>query len=116
MYKRQVYRPYTKFYAHLEDKISEGYSFQKSFESYKRTTKLIPVPIQQLLFAGERSGNFTDVLYKISEIYSEKVDASADNLSIIVEPILLFIVGLGVLIIGLSVILPIYTLVGSIGG
>jgi len=111
-----VYRPYTKLYAHLEDKINDGYSFQKSFESYKRTNKLIPVPIQQLLFAGERSGNFTDVLYKISEIYSEKVDASADNLSIIVEPILLFVVGLGVLIIGLSVILPIYTLVGSIGG
>ncbi len=109
------YRPYQKLYRHLAAKIDEGYTVQKSFQSYKAADKLIPVPIQEMIFAGERSGSLADVLGKISEIYEEKVENSTQNISILIEPILLFVVGVGVLMLALGVILPIYTLVGSVG-
>jgi type II secretory pathway component PulF len=108
------FRAYSKMYNHIKIKIDEGYSFQESFKTYKKSKKLIPNPIQQLIFAGERSGSLGEVLFKVSEIYDEKVDVASDSLSVSIEPILLFIVGLGVLFVGLSVILPIYTLTGSI--
>ena len=111
-----VYRPYTKFYSYLSGMITEGYSFQKSFTKYRGSIKLIPNTIQQMIFIGERSGNLVGVLDKISEIYEEKLDITTDNISILVEPILLLVVGFGVLIIGLSVIMPIYSLIGSVGG
>ncbi|MGE5327784.1 MAG: type II secretion system F family protein [Thiobacillus sp.] len=113
--KTSTYRPYTKFYKHLYSKIEEGYSFKNSFISYKSSKKLIPLPIQQMIIAGEKSGNLPDVLEKIALIYEEKVDVSAENLAILLEPLLLIIIFAAVLTIALAVIIPIYSLIGNMG-
>ncbi len=43
--------PYKKFYKHLRDSIEDGNSIKKSMGSYKKTDKLLPPPVQQLMFA-----------------------------------------------------------------
>lgn len=63
--------------------------------------------------AGEQSGNLTEILAKISASYEEKTSLTTKNLTVILEPILLVIVWLGVLGVALSVILPIYGLIGG---
>lgn len=107
------FRAYKKFYAYLIKSLDEGNSFKKSFDGYRRSKKLIPKSIQQLIAAGEKSGNLSKSLLKIGEIYEEKIEITTKNLSIILEPILLFIVWLGVLAVAIAVILPIYSLVGN---
>jgi type II secretory pathway component PulF len=76
----------------------------------------LPVNIQQMIIAGERSGNFINILGKISGIYEEKIDITSKNLSVILEPLMLVVVALGVLFLALSVIMPIYGLVGGLNG
>lgn len=105
---------YKKFYFHLSEKIKEGNSFRKSFELYKNTHSLIPVPIQQLVITAEQSGNLAAVLIKIGEMYEAKTQDSAKNISVLLEPILLVIVWLGVVAVALAVILPLYSLIGSL--
>jgi type IV pilus assembly protein PilC len=105
---------YKKFYIHIMDSINDGNSIQKSFLSFKGSKKLIPAPIQQLVVAGEKSGNLAEILLKIGVMFEEKSDATTKNLTIILEPILLVIVWLGVVAVALAVILPIYGLVGGI--
>jgi len=107
------FRAYKKFYAYLIKSLEEGNSFKKSFDRYRRSKRLIPKSIQQLIAAGEKSGNLSKSLLKIGEIYEEKIEITTKNLSIILEPILLFIVWLGVLAVAIAVILPIYSLVGN---
>lgn len=106
--------PYRKFYDFLIKNVEDGNSLEKSFRSYKKLNKLFPVQIQQMIVAGERSGNLIPVLGKISEIYEEKIDLTSKNLSVILEPLLLFVVWLGVLFLALAVIMPIYGLVGGL--
>jgi type IV pilus assembly protein PilC len=104
---------YKKFYTHLKDSIEMGNSFQKSFASFPKTEKLVPQPIQQLIFSGEQSGNLTKTLIKIGQVLEEKSDTTTKNLTIIMEPILLVIVWAGVVAVAFAVILPIYSLVGG---
>lgn len=108
------FAPYKKFYKHLVSSIEEGESFQKSFDSFPKVEGLIPVSIQQMIVAAENSGYLSDTLIKIGERYEEKTDITTKDLSVILEPILLVIVWLGVLVVALAVILPIYSLVGGL--
>ena len=105
---------YRKFYSYLSKSVEEGNSLEKSFKGYKKLKKLIPVQIQQMIVAGERSGNLTTVLGTISGIYEEKIELTSKNLSVILEPILLLVVGAGVLFLALAVVMPIYGLVGGL--
>lgn len=108
------FAPYKKFYRHLVSSIEEGESFQKSFDSFPKVEGLIPVSIQQMIVAAEKSGYLSDTLIKIGERYEEKTDITTKDLSVILEPILLVIVAFGVFGVAMAVILPIYSLVGGL--
>lgn len=105
---------YKRFYHFLYQNVNDGVSLQKSFKKYKDLNNIIPINIQQMIIAGENSGNFTNILDKISRIYEEKIDTTSKNLTVIIEPILLIIVALGVLFLALSIFMPIYGLVGGL--
>lgn len=104
---------YRDLYRHLKQNIEDGNSFQKSFASFPKSKIFIPIPIQQLIVAGEQSGRLSETFIKIHENFDAKIDTTTKNLTVIVEPILLVIVWLGVVAVALAVILPIYSLVGE---
>lgn len=106
--------PYRRFYRHLCDSIEEGNSFEKSFLSARRGYRFIETPIQQLIVAGERSGNLPETLKRIGETFEAKAESTTKNLTVMLEPVLLVIVWLGVVAVALAVILPIYSLVGGL--
>ncbi len=108
-----LYR-YKKLYLHIYEKVKEGNSFQKSFELFKNTNRLIPVPVQQLVVTSEQSGNLANALVKIGQMYEKRTEDTAKNISVLLEPILLVIVWLGVVAVALAVILPLYSLIGNL--
>jgi type IV pilus assembly protein PilC len=107
------FQAYGKLYTYLRDNIQKGITFKKSFETYKNSEKLIPHFVQQIIMAGEYSGNLSKALKKIGVIYEEKTEMNAKNLTVILEPILLIVIACGVLGVAIAVILPIYSLVGG---
>lgn len=104
---------YQKLYLSLEKSIEQGNSFESSFKLYKDTHKLIPIPIQQIIITSERSGRLPEVLINLGQTFEEKLQTSTKNLIVILEPVFLIIIWLGVLFVALSVILPIYSLIGG---
>lgn len=106
--------PYQKLYSHLATSVADGNSFQKSFFSAKDSQRFIPMPIQQMITAGEQSGNLSEILLKIGERYDAKTETTTKNLAVILEPVLLIIVWLGVVSVALAIILPVYNLIGGI--
>jgi type IV pilus assembly protein PilC len=67
----------------------------------------------QLAHVGEETGELENILIKIEEYYQERVDNVLANLSTIIEPVLLVLVGVAVGFIALSVISPMYELTQS---
>jgi type IV pilus assembly protein PilC len=105
---------YSDFYKHLADALDQGFSFKDAMAKYKATDKILPVAVQQMVIAGERSGSLPEILATIGRTYEQKADISTANLEATIEPILLVIVWIGVMLVAVAVIVPIYSLVGGL--
>jgi type II secretory pathway component PulF len=107
-------RPYRRFYSYLSQNIKEGVSFRKSFSFYPKISRLFPLPVRHILSSAEQSGRLSETLLNIGRNYEVRVDDTAKNLTVVLEPILLLVVWFGVLLVALAVILPIYGLIGGL--
>ncbi|MBI2444723.1 MAG: type II secretion system F family protein [Candidatus Magasanikbacteria bacterium] len=105
---------YQRLYRHLHASVEAGNSLAQSFAAWRRVDRLIDVPVQQMIVAGEQSGKLAETLLKISRLFEQKAEATTKNLAILAEPVLLIIVWLGVAAVALAVILPIYNLIGGL--
>lgn len=105
---------YTRFYAGVLARIDEGNSLYKSISGYPGYTAYMPSYIARLLLAGELSGSLSDTLIRVSEEYDQKVEGLTQNLSALLEPVIIVTVGLIVAVIALGVISPIYGLANQI--
>lgn len=105
---------YKKCYLFLQNEIDEGNTFQDAFKKFKKIKKSIPSPIQQMIVAGEQTGNLAMIYHKIGTMYESKTETTMKNVSVILEPLLLFVVWIGVVFVALAVILPIYSLIGGL--
>ncbi len=110
-----IFPHYKKFYEYLVDSIEEGNSFKKSFANYKHIGRLIPTPTQQLIIIGEQSEKLIETLLAIGQTFEIRTEITSKNITVMLEPILLIIVWLGVVLVALSTILPIYNLIGGLG-
>jgi type IV pilus assembly protein PilC len=77
-------------------------------------TQLFPHMVQQMIAIGEESGSIDAMLSKVADFYEEEVDNLVDNLSSLMEPIIMVI--LGTLVGGLVVAmyLPIFKMGSAI--
>jgi type IV pilus assembly protein PilC len=73
-------------------------------------TDLFPNMVVQMVAVGEESGSLDDMCAKVADFYEAEVDAMVDNLSSLLEPAIMAI--LGILVGGLVVAmyLPIFKL------
>jgi type IV pilus assembly protein PilC len=88
----------------IRDEVSTGQRLQRAMEN----TKLFPNMVIQMIAVGEESGSLDDMSSKVADFYEEDVDNAVDNMSSLLEPIIMSI--LGVLVGGLVVAmyLPIF--------
>lgn len=104
---------YRKFYKYLQAGVEAGETFAKLFDEYKNSDRYIPIPMQQLIGAAEKSGKLPETLMKIGQIFEDKTEVMSRDLSTILEPIVLIIVGIVVGAIVLGIVMPIYQLAGG---
>jgi type IV pilus assembly protein PilC len=73
-----------------------------------------PPLVWRMISVGEKTGKLDESLLYLSDFYDDEVDDISKNLTTILEPILLIVIGLVVGFVALSIISPIYQLTGSI--
>ena len=90
----------------MRDEVATGQRLQQSMEN----TDLFPNMVIQMIAVGEESGSLDQMSAKVADFYEEDVDNAVDNLSSLLEPMIMAI--LGVLVGGLVVAmyLPIFKL------
>ncbi|MDP9212228.1 MAG: type II secretion system F family protein [bacterium] len=78
-----------------------------------RANPHFPPLVPQMISVGEQTGKMEEVLNKLSDFYEEEVDNLVKNLSTLMEPILMVIMGIAVGGLLIAILLPIYNL-GSV--
>lgn len=75
---------------------------------------LYPPIVSQMISVGEQSGTLDTISEEVAKFYEEEIDQVMSNLTSILEPILILLLGGGVGGIVVAVILPIYSLTDQI--
>ncbi len=69
-----------------------------------------PLIVSSMIAVGEETGELDTVLSKVSQYYKEEVDQATENMSSLLEPIFLVIMGIAVAFIALGVYTPMFQL------
>jgi len=88
------------------ESINDGNPLSTVMENEATIPKMVP----QMLAVGERTGKIDVVLDKITEFYSREADKMLANLSTLMEPVIMTIMGIGVGIMVAAVIMPMYNM------
>lgn len=91
--------------------IQEGAPISKVFIEHDH---LYPILFGEILSAGEETGKLSSMLLEIAEFYEGEVSQKTKDMSTVIEPFLMLIVGAGVGFFAVSMIMPIYSLSDSI--
>lgn len=68
----------------------------------------------KMIGVGEKTGRLDETFLYLGDFFEEEVDNLAKNLSVVLEPIILLVIGLVVGFVALAIITPIYDLTASI--
>jgi len=80
--------------------------FQKS--------ELIPPIVSQMIRVGEETGQLDLVLHHISTFYEQETETATKNLSVLLEPLIMIIIGTAVGFLVFSILMPIYNVANQI--
>jgi len=76
-------------------------------------TNLYPIVVVQMVEVGEETGQTSELLAKLADFFEEEVTNITKNLASIIEPILMLIIGAVVGFFAISMIQPMYSMLGS---
>jgi len=100
---------YREILIRAKENVRGGGTISEVFEQYKE----FPPLVSSMLAIGEKTGRTDFMLENIFNFYKNESETSIQNLSQLIEPILILVLGLGVGLLVAAVLLPIYSLVGS---
>lgn len=101
----------TRHIARARLSIIEGDGMVEPLSQSKMFTPLVI----QMIVVGEETGSLAAMLGKAADFYGEEVDNLSLKLTTVLEPLLIIFVGMIVCIVLLSVFLPMFKIIGSIG-
>lgn len=94
------------------ENIQKGVSLSKVLSEHQ---DIFPILVSQIVEVGEETGKTDTVLMQLAEFYEEEVDQITKNLSSIVEPLLMVIIGVAVGFFAVAMLMPMYSMMDYIG-
>ena len=74
---------------------------------------LYPLLVGEMMEVGEETGKLSEMLFRLAIFYEGEVSAETRDLSTIIEPVLMVIIGIGVGFFAVSMIQPLYSVAGA---
>ena len=90
--------------------VKAGKSFSLSLGAHPEVPRIMPAIIR----IGEETGSLGSILKMLAKFYNREVDEAVDTLVGLIEPFMIISLGLGVGLLLVSVLMPIYNIAGGI--
>lgn len=100
-----------KIIANSIENITGGVSEGEGMAQSMKASGLFPGIVLQMVKIGEETGKIDELLMKVADYYDAQVGYTVKNLTVLIEPILIFIIGILVLILALAIFLPMWSLI-----
>ncbi|MEA2056603.1 MAG: type II secretion system F family protein [Patescibacteria group bacterium] len=88
------------------DEVEKGVPLSQALSAYE----ILPTILPQMVSVGEETGRIDEILLKLSEYYERESEYEVKNLTTIMEPLIMLVLGIGVGFMVISIIMPIYNL------
>jgi len=90
--------------------VKAGKAFSQALDGHKEIPKLMT----QIILVGEETGSMGQILKMLAKFYNREVNEAVDTLVGLIEPVMIISLGLGVGVLLVSVLVPIYNIAGGI--
>jgi len=94
----------------VAEKVKKGGKLSEALSSYQ---DIYPPIVFQMVQVGEETGETSGVLSKLADFFEDEVTSVTQNLTSIIEPILMIIVGGAIGFFAISMIQPMYSMLGA---
>ncbi len=105
---------YKKRLLSVSEKVKKGIPISQVLKKESKHSDSFPQLVSRMIGVGEKTGKLDETLIYLAKFYEKEVDNTTKNLSVILEPILLILIGLVVALVAIAIISPIYKLSGSL--
>jgi len=99
-------RVYNRHVQKIKDDVSTGQQLNFAM----RNGRLFPTMVNQMVAIGEESGALDTMLSKVADFYEEEVEALVDNMTSLLEPLVIVVLGVIVGSLVIAMYLPIFQL------
>ncbi len=96
--------------------VRESISHGKTIAEPLEKSGVFPPMVCQMVAVGEQSGAIDTMLNKIADFYDDEVDDAVNNLTAMMEPLLMLFLGVTVGGLVIAMYLPIFKIAGTVGG
>ncbi len=83
-------------------------------ESFKKASNLYPILVGEMVAVGEETGKLSEMLNRLAVFYEEEVAEATKDMTTVIEPMLMIIIGVIVGFFAISMIKPMYSLMSGI--
>lgn len=102
---------YKKNLFSVKSEVEQGGKISQALRRFPRS---FPLVFSGIVLAGEKSGSLEEGFLYLAEFYEKEVDSILKDLSSLLEPALLILVGIFVGFVSIAIIIPIYRFIGSL--
>ncbi len=95
----------------MKDDLSKGNTLADTMKKYPQYFSPFEI---RVLYISDRTGTISQGLLNVAKFYEDKLFTLLTGLSTAIEPIILLVMGLVVAVVAVSVITPIYELLGGV--
>jgi type IV pilus assembly protein PilC len=95
----------------IQNTIQKGDQISAIFLSHDN---LYPLFVGEMVSVGEETGKIGDMLLSVAEYYEEEVDQKTKDMSSVIEPLMMIIIGVGVGFFAMAMLMPTYSLANSL--
>jgi len=93
------------------EKVREGEKLSQALKPYQN---LYPLIVVQMIAVGEETGETSSILAQLADFFEEEVGRATKNLASIIEPVMMLIIGAAVGFFAISMVQPMYSMLGAI--
>ncbi len=104
-------RVYKEMLRDVSDGVKSGVALSAAFSKH---SEHMPGIMIQMVKVGEETGSLGSILKTLADFYKREVDDAVDTLVGLIEPVMIVVLGLGVGILLVSILMPIYNMAGGI--